>query len=194
MYKLPNILFIFASILMLLSMLVFEWPTLCKNSLPLKIVTPLYLGVPFISLILLHNSSYKPLLALLYLLVATFDTGSYVAGKLFGRHTIAANISPGKTWEGLFGGLAITLRLTALFLSYHHLSFSFLHFLLILATCLLALLGDLFESFLKRRAGIKDSGSILPGHGGLLDRFDSLFFTLPLFYILRKSLFILFFA
>ena len=115
MYKLPNILFIFASILMLLSMLVFEWPTLCKNSLPLKIVTPLYLGIPFISLILLHNSSYKPLLALLYLLVATFDTGSYVAGKLFGRHTIAANISPGKTWEGLFGGLAITLRLTALF-------------------------------------------------------------------------------
>ncbi len=194
MYRLPSFLFTFASITILLFILIFEWPTLCKNSFIVKIVTPVYLGIPFISLILLNNSKYKPILILLYLLVATFDIGSYLIGKLFGRHTIIPSISPGKTWEGFFGGLAITLSLTALFLSYHHLKFSFLHLLLVLTTCLLALLGDLFESFLKRRAGIKDSGSILPGHGGLLDRFDSLFFTLPFFYLLRKCLFMLFFS
>ena len=194
MYNLPNFLFTCTSILMLLYILIFEWPALCKNSLALQLLTPAYLFMPFLCLILLHNSIYKQILALLYICVASFDTGAYAFGRLVGRHALAPKISPAKTWEGVFGGIFFIISIITVFLWHQNSSFSLSHFLILLTTCFLAILGDLFESWLKRRAEIKDSGSILPGHGGLLDRFDSLLFTLPFFYLLRKTIFTLFFG
>ena len=115
--------------------------------------------------------------------VSIADSAAYFAGKRFGRHKLAPEISPGKTWEGVAGGLlAVTIygSLLCYFLNY---SYWFLvGFWLIVV---LSIMGDLFESLLKRQAGIKDSSQLLPGHGGILDRMDGLIpsLALSLFYI-----------
>lgn len=106
------------------------------------------------------------------------DSAAYFAGKRFGKHKLAVEISPGKTWEGVAGALfAVTIY--GLLLCY------FGHFQLWLliglwAIVVLSIIGDLFESLLKRQAGLKDSSQLLPGHGGVLDRIDGLIPTLPL--------------
>ena len=117
-------------------------------------------------------------------LVWIADISAYFAGRRFGRHKLAPSISPGKTWEGVAGamlGVSVYVVLVWIFSSY-----SFRNELLpglLLASWWwvgLAVLGDLFESAIKRQAGVKDSGALLPGHGGLLDRIDALTPTLPL--------------
>lgn len=126
------------------------------------------------------------------------DTGAYLVGTFLGRHKMAPSISPNKTWEGLAGGFltlvlwntfSITNFQPELFLSSENIFFVGLS----LTFCALATLGDLFESWLKRRAGVKDSGKLLPGHGGILDRIDSLLFVIPAvsiyaIYTLQSSL------
>jgi len=111
------------------------------------------------------------------------DTGAYYAGSLWGRHVLAPAISPKKTVEGLLGGalLAIALSLLARAWFLPDLSLRDACVLGILLTAA-GLLGDLCESAIKRSVGVKDSGGILPGHGGMLDRLDSLLFTAPAFY------------
>ncbi|MBI2775608.1 phosphatidate cytidylyltransferase [Candidatus Dependentiae bacterium] len=134
----------------------------------------LYLGLPLSFLILLNQGRYRLDLLILIILVAAFDTGSYIVGKLYGIHKIAPGVSPGKTWEGLFGGLGVCL-ISYLFVLYFVPELAIIRgFLGFFAISIGAFLGDLFESWLKRRAGVKDSGSILPGHGGVLDRIDGL--------------------
>lgn len=120
------------------------------------------------------------LVLLLMLIVAMADSGGYFAGKRFGKHKLASAVSPGKTWEGFAGGfiancvLALILSLT--------LELSLLLMLVIVVpTSLVSVLGDLLESMLKRHAGIKDSGTILPGHGGILDRVDGVTAAAPVF-------------
>ena len=106
------------------------------------------------------------------------DIAAYFSGKKFGKHKLAPTLSPGKTWEGVLGALLATILYGAV-LSYL-IGVSALY--LILATVFLTILsivGDLFESMMKRQSGLKDSGQILPGHGGLLDRVDALTPTLP---------------
>lgn len=119
-----------------------------------------------------------------YLLLGTMatvwiaDSAAYFAGKRFGRHKLAPLVSPGKTWEGVAGALlAVTVYGAALCYL-----FDMSAWLLPGLWCLtvLSIVGDLFESLLKRQAGLKDSGSLLPGHGGMLDRIDGLTSTLPL--------------
>jgi len=121
----------------------------------------------------------------LFLAVVTWagDTGAYYAGTLWGKHLLAPKISPKKTVEGLLGGIG--LAVAAAFLA----QVWFVPQLQPMDTVILGvvltgagLFGDLWESAIKRRAGVKDSGSILPGHGGMLDRIDSLLFTAPTFY------------
>jgi phosphatidate cytidylyltransferase len=113
--------------------------------------------------------------------VAAADIGAYFAGRAFGRHKLAPSISPGKTWEGVVGGLLAVALYGALWLLLEStLTVPFPGFILLLAMASLSVVGDLFESWLKRQAGIKDSGHILPGHGGVLDRIDGLTSALPL--------------
>lgn len=117
----------------------------------------------------------------LFVLVWGADTGAYFAGRHLGRHKLAPRVSPGKTWEGVVGGLlaAVAAGLALQWLFPAPAPAVGLLVVLILATVALSVVGDLFESMLKRQRGIKDSGTLLPGHGGILDRIDSLTAAAP---------------
>lgn len=118
-------------------------------------------------------------------LVWAMDTGAYFSGVRWGKRKLAPRISPGKSWEGFYGGLTCTLLLTFIVPPLLTLSWGSLPTLLTLAlaTALSSVVGDLFESLLKRHANIKDSSDLIPGHGGLLDRLDSLLAALPIFVV-----------
>lgn len=159
------------------------------------VLLPVYPLFSFLLLILLNQDEHARYLLLLMLaLVNSFDSGAYLIGSLFGTYKIAPRISPGKTWEGTIGGFIICLF--TLFFIVYFVSTQNSGFLTIairigiigISVGLLCFFGDLFESFLKRRAGIKDSGTIFPGHGGLLDRFDSILFVIVFFYFFRNWL------
>jgi phosphatidate cytidylyltransferase len=120
-------------------------------------------------------------------IVALADSGAYFAGRAWGRHKLAPSVSPGKSWEGVLGGLLAVTLLVSLYavLPWHpqglaQLPVSVL-FWAALPTALISVLGDLFESLLKRSLGVKDSGQLLPGHGGVLDRIDGLTAAAPLY-------------
>lgn len=120
-----------------------------------------------------------------FLLVWSTDTFAYFAGRSFGRHPLAPRVSPKKTWEGAVGGaagaivVAVMLKLTLL-----EYVFSWADTIVVALICgIVSQLGDLAESKLKRSVGAKDSGNILPGHGGLLDRLDALILAAPLVYL-----------
>lgn len=115
------------------------------------------------------------------------DTGAYFVGVRFGRVKLAPRISPGKTREGLAGGLACSLLLALAALPLLGLSWNALPqmLLLTLVTALMSVVGDLYESLLKRHADAKDSSNLIPGHGGLLDRLDSLLAALPVFVVAK---------
>ena len=145
------------------------------------------------SLVLLHASADQGHLWLLTSLAVVWaaDSGAYFAGRTFGRHKLAPRISPNKTWEGLFGGLAAGLLVATAFGlgfgvdAWTLVSPAKLPWLLLVTVVAVfaSVLGDLFESLLKRHAGAKDSGSIIPGHGGVLDRVDGVLAALPVFAI-----------
>jgi len=119
-----------------------------------------------------------------FLILWIYDSGAYIFGSMFGRHRILERISPKKSWEGFFGGSAAGL-LTAYLISASFIEFSAIQWMLIaLIIIVFGTFGDLVESMLKRSTGVKDSGSILPGHGGILDRFDAVFLAAPPVYIL----------
>jgi phosphatidate cytidylyltransferase len=120
-------------------------------------------------------------------LVWAADTFAYFVGVRFGRNKLAPAISPGKTWEGVAGGFAGCLLLAVLATPALDIPWTQLHMVLLLSVVVMAVSvqGDLFESLLKRHAGAKDSGTLIPGHGGLLDRIDSLLAALPVFAILK---------
>ena len=135
--------------------------------------------------LIVHLPDGQWLLLLAVGVVAVADIGGYVAGNLFGKHKLASVISPGKTWEGFLGGLFFQLILIAILLPLMPASVSILSLLLlVIPVSLYSVLGDLFESMLKRQQGVKDSSQILPGHGGVLDRIDGLMAALPLFALL----------
>jgi phosphatidate cytidylyltransferase len=119
----------------------------------------------------------------LVFLVATADSAAYFVGRRFGKRRLASNVSPGKTLEGVAGALLAT----TIFATVAGLAFGFvplLGFVVVsLITALASILGDLSESVFKRRAGLKDSGSIVPGHGGILDRIDSYTAAAPIFVL-----------
>ncbi len=120
------------------------------------------------------------------ILVWGADVGAYFCGKALGKNKLAPEISPGKTWEGVFGGMLVSVMATlclALFVpDLIGLDFSvWIWLVLAIGLAALSVTGDLFESILKRSAQVKDSGSIFPGHGGLLDRIDALIAVIPLF-------------
>ncbi|MDG2939492.1 phosphatidate cytidylyltransferase [Bisgaard Taxon 10/6] len=126
------------------------------------------------------------LLLYVFVLVWAADSGAYFAGRKFGKHKLAPKVSPGKTWQGVIGGLITACILAALFIHFAGDSL-FSHgtlpslTALSVATVAVSVLGDLTESMFKRESGIKDSGNLIPGHGGVLDRIDSLTAATPFF-------------
>ena len=161
---------------------------LLRKNLLVKLVNGLFIFVPMaIALMALHL--LDPMLVLfLLILIWAADIGAYFAGKLFGKTKLCPSVSPGKTLEGVFGGAALAQVVAILYvyvsiqapLLGDFLIFSFIA----LVISLVSVLGDLFESVLKRIAEVKDSGNILPGHGGILDRIDSLTSSAPIFFLL----------
>ena len=157
------------------------------------VVGILYVSLPMSLLIIIshivriHNESgydYRRIFALLFLVWAS-DIGAYAAGKTFGKHKMAPKISPGKTWEGWAGGFLLTL-IVGWALGYLLPDRSLTHRLVAAGVvAVFAPLGDLAESMLKRSVGVKDSGRIMPGHGGLLDRFDAFLLVLPVLALLQ---------
>ena len=133
----------------------------------------------------MNNSS---LVLLLFGLIWASDIGAYFTGKAFGKTKLSPNVSPKKTVEGLFGGIVFSLIIGVLYVVIlkdtpsinDYLMFGFLS----IVVSLTSVLGDLFESLLKRLSNVKDSGKILPGHGGMLDRIDSLTSSAPVFFLL----------
>lgn len=124
---------------------------------------------------------------IIWLLITVFsnDTGAFYGGKFFGKNALSPNISPNKTIEGSIGGIVTSLIVGFIFSVIFFKDFS-LSFLMIPASFMLAIagqVGDLFESAMKRASNIKDSGSILPGHGGMLDRIDGLLLAIPVLYV-----------
>ena len=122
----------------------------------------------------------------LFVLVWGADVGAYFAGKAFGKRRLAPAVSPGKTWEGALGGMALAFCVCGGWVAYWQgVQFSWLAvtFLLIVVS----VFGDLFESLLKRTSGVKDSGTLLPGHGGVLDRIDSLLAVAPIFALFMNQ-------
>ena len=144
----------------------------------------IYLTLPYVFLIFLRKQYGSKIFLLLLLIVWSMDVFSYFCGKLFGRHLIAPKISPKKTWEGtLFGILVACFMLVFGFNAIGIKTNPLICFAGILLP-IIGFLGDLFESVIKRRSLRKDSGSLLHGHGGFLDRFDSLLFVSIAFSIL----------
>jgi phosphatidate cytidylyltransferase len=116
-------------------------------------------------------------------LVWVADISAYFVGRAFGRHKLAPAISPGKTWEGASGAILGGLLYVFLLRQYGNLPLTLSVAAIVPVTAVLvaiSIIGDLFESMIKRQAGVKDSSQLLPGHGGVLDRIDSLTSTLPL--------------
>ena len=129
----------------------------------------IYIISAVIALVYLRYANLNILLAV-FLVVWTGDIAAYFVGKRFGRHKIAPSISPGKSWEGLAGSMIASAALAAFLAGVAPLP----HAILGAVFAVLGLGGDLFESSLKRHAGVKDSGQLIPGHGGLFDRVDAL--------------------
>ena len=130
------------------------------------------------------------LLSFFFLVLMGADTGAYYVGRAIGKHKLAPAISPGKTWEGVAGGVLAALLMATLahFWFFRELPLK-LGLPLAAVMTILGILGDLTESALKRSVGAKDAASILPGHGGLLDRLDSLLFNAPLIYYFGRIYF-----
>lgn len=141
----------------------------------------IYLWIPFVFLIFLRKDYGSLQTLILFLTVWSFDSFAYLFGKKIGKTKIAPLISPNKTWEGTIFGIIISF-FVFLSLSIIFSGFSYKWVFLGFAIPIYSLFGDLFESFLKRQRGLKDSGSILGAHGGILDRFDSLFFAVIAYY------------
>jgi phosphatidate cytidylyltransferase len=147
-------------------------------------LAPLYIGVPLGSLVAVHASAGREAVLLLIATVVVSDTAQYYTGRLFGRTALAPRLSPKKTREGALGGFVIApLFLAAAGSAWMRevppLWLAALGLVLVAA----GITGDLFESMLKRAAQLKDSGTLIPGHGGVLDRIDALLFAAPIFLL-----------
>jgi phosphatidate cytidylyltransferase len=155
------------------------------------IIAPIYIGIGLGALVAVHVWGGRGAVVLLIATIVVSDTAQYYAGRTFGRHPLAPKLSPKKTIEGAIGGFLIApafLILSAynfIPAATNQVALAVLALLLVIA----GIAGDLFESTIKRAAGLKDSSSLIPGHGGVLDRIDALLFASPIFYLYLRWLF-----
>ncbi len=154
----------------------------CRLLIGVLILLPAWQGL----VLLKHWPMGDWLILSVMILVWGADIGAYFSGRAFGKRKLAPQVSPGKSWEGVYGGLALSLVITLGVGLTRHWSLGEVLFGLFGATLVVmgSVVGDLTESMFKRRAGIKDSSNLLPGHGGVLDRIDSLTAAIPLFAVL----------
>ncbi|WLR53403.1 phosphatidate cytidylyltransferase [Mesobacillus subterraneus] len=148
-----------------------------------SIMSTLYVGLGFYFFIETREANLTYVFYSLFIIWAT-DSGTYFIGRAFGKNKLWPEISPNKTTEGFFGGIVSALIVAVLFSVFGEMKVSIL--ILLVSTAFLSVfgqVGDLVESALKRHYNVKDSGNILPGHGGMLDRFDSLLFVWPLIHL-----------
>ena len=194
--KLKSFLLNFAILLSLIS-LVF-WFALApidimykkiSSNIKFKIFYGYLLISPMVIVTAIVFTQNKILLLVPFIMIWISDIGAYFIGKKFGKNKLAKNISPSKTIEGALGGFLCNI-ISALILVYFF-AVSF-YIMLFFATMIsaLSIFGDIYQSFLKRQANVKDSGSIIPGHGGLFDRLDSFCPTLPIFFLVCNYLYI----
>jgi len=159
------------------------------QNMGITILGIVYIVLPFllINLMRLNSDNYWPVLSI-FILTWSSDTFAYLVGRKIGKHKLFERISPKKSWEGFVGGLVFSV-LAGLLIAYFTQDnmIKYAIYGTIIAT--FGTLGDLVESMLKRSLNIKDSGTILPGHGGLLDRFDAVIFVIPIIYFLEVFVF-----
>ena len=174
----------------LMALSIFVLSEFADNQEVFQIIAKQVLGIVYIpvslSLLIFIKGLDQGTFWIIWLLIVVFsnDTGAFYGGKFFGKNALSPNISPNKTIEGSIGGIITSLIVGFIFSVLFFKDFS-LSFLLIPASLMLAIagqIGDLFESAMKRASNIKDSGSILPGHGGMLDRIDGLLLAIPVLY------------
>jgi phosphatidate cytidylyltransferase len=163
-----------------------RWPQLGRGAATFKFALAVLVLLPaWLALGALHGRAGQgPELALfIFVLMWVADSGAYFAGKTFGRHKLAPRVSPGKTWEGVAGGLTGSALLAVFAGNWFGWSGErLLTFVaLALACTVISIVGDLFFSLLKRQQNLKDTGHLFPGHGGILDRIDSLLAAVPVF-------------
>lgn len=144
------------------------------------VLVPTWVGLTFLRS--QDNGSW--LILLLVSIVASADIGAYFVGRKFGKTRLAATVSPGKSWEGVFGGLAAATLLALIVGQVWLPEYRFTLLLLALPTACISVLGDLLESMIKRHRGVKDSGLLFPGHGGVLDRVDGITAAVPVFTLM----------
>ncbi len=183
-------------ILLIAISMLYEWYQMTKSSFLYILFGFVIIPIPTISLIIIATDNKNRWLLLLYFIIIwSVDVFAMIGGKSIGGPKIASKISPNKTWSGLITGvlvsgfMAFLLSLTPYFnlSAYHLLSNSYL----VISTICLALIAqvsDLFISYFKRKFDIKDSGILIPGHGGVLDRFDSIILTAPILFFIVKLL------
>ena len=161
-----------------------EWSNITpRNSIGWKLAGIFYITLPCIAALALRDLSFAAILYPIMLIVAT-DIGAYVSGRAIGGPKIIAAISPNKTWAGLGGGMVGAVVVSVLMHSHVPFPESTIAAIFIgVFTAILAQAGDFFESWLKRKQGVKDSGTLLPGHGGLLDRLDGYIIVLPAYLL-----------
>ena len=157
------------------------------NYLATRLVNGFFFFVPLlVALSALHQIN-RTLVLLLLILIWAADSGAYFVGRAIGKNKLIPNVSPGKTIEGVAGGTLLSLGVMFVYVnfSFENATFEqyFFYGVLSLVTTIASILGDLFESLHKRAAGVKESGILLPGHGGLFDRIDSLTASAPIFFL-----------
>ena len=171
-----------------LIMLMLTWTVLSKNKttfddVGVYTIAALYIGTGFHYMAAIRNNANGlVLLCYVFVVVWSTDSGAYMIGRKIGKHKLWPVISPNKTWEGSIGAVICALILSAIYVAVFAKYFNQSQIFMLGLTFVLSIIGqmgDLVESAFKRFYGVKDSGKILPGHGGILDRFDSMLFVLP---------------
>ena len=161
-----------------------------KYSYPIQFVLSIgyiVLSSYFITRTAFEGLNYEPwILALLYISIWTNNSFAYLFGSKFGKHKLLPAISPKKSWEGFFGGMLATIIITYFIEDRLYIFDSNIWILFAVMIPVLATLGDFIQSYFKRIAKVKDSGSLIPGHGGFYDRMDSVIFVAPFYYLLLK--------
>jgi phosphatidate cytidylyltransferase len=184
LHFIPQITLVLAFPLMFLSMIAELW---LKKENPLLNLGALFLGfvyvvLPFVLMIFMHSRTIESyILIFMFLLIWTNDTFAYLTGRWLGKTKLIERISPNKTWEGTIGGIVMTFVIGLIIAFFNDQNYLFW----VISAAIIApgaIYGDLLESLFKRSLNIKDTGNIMPGHGGILDRFDAVLFTVPFFF------------